>query len=126
MGYRSEVKAVFYTASREQYPALKLYMEANFPKQWELEAMESNHYYGYIFSAGDVKWYDGYPDVIAFNEFVAAYTELINGGAEGVELIPWAYEFVRIGEDSNDVECTTEGEDPAYVLSVSREIQLDI
>jgi len=121
MGYRSEVKAVFYTKNEEKWPVLKLYMEENFPKEWSLELIESSHYYGYVFSAGDIKWYESYPDVQAFDAFVDAYRNLIDSESS---TLSWTYEFIRIGEDSTDIETDSEG-DCSYLLTVSRQIETD-
>ena len=121
MGYRSQVKAVFYTEDKEKWPVLKLYVEENFPKEWSLERIESRHYYGYVFSAGDVKWYDSYPDVQAFDAFVDAYRNLIDSESS---TLSWAYEFIRIGEDTKDIETDSEG-NCSYLLTVSRQIETD-
>jgi len=121
MGYRSQVKAVFYTEDKEKWPVLKLYMEENFPKEWSLERIESSHYYGYVFSAGDIKWYESYPDVQAFDAFVDAYRNLIDSESS---TLSWAYEFIRIGEDTKDIETDSEG-NCSYLLTVSRQIETD-
>jgi hypothetical protein len=121
MGYRSQVKAVFYTKNEEKWPMLKLYVEENFPKEWSLERIESSHYYGYVFSAGDIKWYESYPDVQAFDAFVDAYRNLIDSESS---TLSWTYEFIRIGEDSTDIETDSEG-DCSYLLTVSRQIETD-
>jgi hypothetical protein len=122
MGYRSNVKAVFYTSDKEQWPALRLFVDENFPEEFKycLEVIGSSTYCGYVFSCEDVKWYDSYPDVIAYNKFVADYEELIDGEAG----LPWVYEFIRIGEDTDDIE-TTQAGNADYVICVSREIRCD-
>lgn len=122
MGYRSDVKAVFYTSDKEQWPALRLFVDENFPGELKgnLEIIGSSTYCGYVFSCEDVKWYDGYPDVQAYNKFVFDYTELVEGEAE----LPWVYEFIRVGEDADDVETTQAGE-PGYVIRVRRSIECD-
>ncbi len=121
MGYRSEIKAVFYTDDKEKWPVLKLYLDENFPNEWSLEPIESKHCYGYVFSAEDVKWYPSYTDVAAFNKFVDAYRDLISSGEDSP---PWVYEFVRIGEDTTDIETDSEG-NCSYLLTVSRSIETD-
>jgi hypothetical protein len=121
MGYRSEIKAVFYTDDKEKWPVLKLYLDENFPKEWGLEPIESKHCYGYVFSAEDVKWYPSFPDVAAFNKFVDAYRGLISSGEDS---FPWVYEFIRIGEDTTDIETDSEGS-CSYLLTVSRRIETD-
>ena len=81
MGYRSDVKAVFYTKDVNEWPALKLFVDENFPDDLKggLEVIRSSVYFGYVFSAESTKWYGGYPEVEAYNKFTEAYTELING-----------------------------------------------
>jgi hypothetical protein len=122
MGYRSDIKAVFYTEQEEKWPVLKLYLDENFPnEEWSLKPIKSKHCYGYVFSADDVKWYPNYTDVAAFNKFVDAYRNLISSGEDS---FPWVYEFVRIGEDTTDIELDSEG-NCSYLLSVSRSIETD-
>ena len=122
MGYRSDVKAVFYTSDKEQWPALRLFVDENFPEvlKGDLEVIGSTVYSGYVFSCNGVKWYDGYDDVKAFNKCVEAYTELIEGETE----LPWVYEFIRIGEDTDDIETENAG-NCDYVLQVRREIDCE-
>ena len=123
MGYRSEVTAAFYVhkINEDQWPALKLYVDENFPKELVecLREKKSDYHHGYIFSESDVKWYDSYPEVAAFQRFVSNFLEIADG--EGV---PWAYEFVRIGEDSNDIE-ETSSDSADYVLSVVRTTEIN-
>lgn len=121
MGYRSDIKAVFYTTATEQWPALRLFVDENFPEALKggLEIIGSSVYSGYVFSAESTKWYDQYPEVMAYNKFVGAYTELLEG--DGDVGLPWVYEFIRIGEDTDDIETANEG-GADYVLQVRREI----
>jgi hypothetical protein len=102
MGYRSDVKAVFY-ATPDKAAAVKLFVDENFPEELagNLRPIKNKYYVGYMFEDENVKWYDSYPEVVAFNAFVSNYLEL----AEQEE-IKWAYEFVRVGEDSDDIEIT--------------------
>lgn len=123
MGYRSAVHALFYTTKKEDLPVLKLYMDENYPKDLhDLEEISSNRIYGYEMVYEDVKWYESYDDVKAFNAFKAKYLALIDAQEEdGKE---WAFEFVRIGEDTEDVECESSMASLG-VLSVSRSIECD-
>jgi len=125
MGYRSNVKAVFYVhaSAKEEWPALRLFIDENFPKDLKdnLEVICSSRYSGYVFSMEDVKWYDSWDDVKAFNVFVDRYTELIEG--EGA-VLPWVYEFIRVGEDYEDIETTSAG-NTGYVIRVVRTIESD-
>jgi hypothetical protein len=45
------------------------------------------------FAIDDVKWYPSYPDVQAFERMLRE-----------VEELGYCYEFVRVGEDNNDIE----------------------
>jgi hypothetical protein len=121
MGYRSDVHALFYTTRKEDLPVLKLYMEENFPKDesfFELKGIESNAIYGYELVLEQVKWYESYDEVKAFDAFKTKYLDLIEEQETGKQ---WHFEFVRIGEELEDVE--QEQNDSAYVLSVSRTIE---
>ena len=137
MGYRSVVEAVFYTRDKEQAPLLKLYVDENFPKNEELREclkvlgasgkVEFHSHvgcYGYHFICGDVKWYESYTFVQEFNEFAHAFVAFAesNEGADAKQL-NWAYEFVRLGEEANDIE-EERSENADFILSVRREIEL--
>ena len=43
-----------------------------------------------------------------------------------VDIKGFNYEFMRIGEDDGDIERHTGGENAEYILSVTREIQVDL
>jgi len=55
------------------------------------------------FYDGDVKWYDGYEDVQGHNELLAFVEDEFNECA--------GYRFIRIGEDNEDIETRTGGND---------------
>ena len=69
----------------------------------------------------DVKWYDSYPDVIQFNEFIEAFVELAD---DDESKLTWAYEFVRFGEELNDIE-VTESDGANNVMSIHRYVDLN-
>jgi hypothetical protein len=112
--------AVFY-ATPDKAAALKLYMDENFPKELEeeLRLIKNGYYQGYMFHESDVKWYDSYSEVAAFQRFVSNYIELADQ-----EEIKWAYEFIRVGEDSNDIE-EVSSDYADYQLRVCRSIDSD-
>lgn len=126
MGYRSEVKAVFY-APQEKWAALKLYVDENFPtvgdliKDEDLKEFDTGLYCGYLFEQDDVKWYPNYAEVIAFTDFTRAFLELAEG--ENAEALQWSYEFVRLGENYDDIE-TVYSNNSDYLLGVRREIEV--
>jgi hypothetical protein len=120
MGYRSDVIAVFY-ATPDKAAAVKLFVDENFPEELagNLRPINNGRYAGYMFEDEHVKWYDNYPEVMAFNRFVSNFLEL----AEQEE-IQWAYEFVRIGEDSDDTE-ETYSDYADYQIRARRSIETD-
>ena len=122
MGYRSDVHALFYTTLKEDLPVLKLYMDENYPEDFlpDLTYIQGEHLWGYEMVCENVKWYEGYEDVKAFDEFQQKYRALIDEQEGGRK---WKFEFVRIGEDTDDIE--QQQEDSSYVLSVRRSIETD-
>jgi hypothetical protein len=123
MGYRSDVHALFYTMQKEDLPLLKLFMDENYPKNLhDLEEISSNRIYGYEMKYENVKWYSDYEDVKAFTAFRTKYLALLDAQEENGK--EWAFEFVRIGEDTEDVECE-QSMASLGVLSVSRSIECD-
>ena len=120
MGYRSSVTAVFYT-SKEKFPVMKLYVDEHFPEDLKgcLKVVGER---GYLFQDDQVKWYDSWPEVQAFQRFVSNFLEFADGGDDSTS---WAYEFVRIGENSDDLE-ETYSDGAEYVLSVIRDVEVCI
>lgn len=124
MGYRSDVAAVFYVNKVEHFPVLKLWLDENFPIK---EFDENIRWFdrGMVFECENVKWYDSSPDVQAFDAAQGKFIDLCN--AEVSEGTPtFNYEFIRVGEDYNDVEVEREGIDYEYLLEVVRNISIDI
>lgn len=130
MGYRSNVDVVFYTrdyepipeAERMPFAALKLWVDENYPvkeaeDEWGVTVTyEPNHSYIYI-SYLDVKWYPG-NHVHDVEAALAKFDETFEGA------INVAYEFVRIGEQSDDTE-ENRSECADYRLGVRREVYFD-
>ncbi len=121
MGYRSDVMATFYVKDAKHLPVLKLWIDENFPVsifhkdiRWFKEGM--------VLSCESVKWYDSYPDVRAFDAAVEKYLELVLHPEEGDDTPVFSFEYVRVGENYDDVETTYEGDACEYRLGVTREI----
>ena len=123
MGYRSDIKAVFYTTDKEAWPVLKLYVDENFPEdlKGDLRVIQGKYITGYLFEGQGWKWYDSYPDVQAYNRFASNFLELVDGGDDGPL---WCYEFARIGEDYEDLEINR-SDKATFVLNFSRSIEVD-
>jgi len=123
MGYRSEVTAIFYCHNQDNYPSMKLFVEENIGGTFkeDLTEEESNERKYIKFYLEDVKWYDSYSDVIQFNEFIEAFVELAD---DDESKLTWAYEFVRFGEELNDIE-VTESDGANNVMSIHRYVDLN-
>ena len=119
MGYRSDVKALIYPASGDtnllEYDKLKLLMNTTFKDVFD--SLVDNFYWNDThraleFTATSIKWYESFPEVALFPKFLADVQEL------GYE-----YEFIRIGEDTDDIEDDSTGDAHGF-LYVSRSIEV--
>ena len=123
MGYRSELTAIFYCHNQDDYPSMKLFVEENiggaFKEDLTEEELNDRKYIKFYLE--DVKWYDSYPDVIQFNEFIEAFVELAD---DAESKLTWAYEFVRFGEELNDIE-VTESDGANNVMRIHRYVDLN-
>jgi len=105
MGYRSNIRCLIYayqrdaedTASRaDNYEALKTIMNTTFKDvlvRWEECFTFRDKCQVVDFKCEDVKWYESYPDVAVFTQMLPLIEEL-----------EYCYEFVRVGEESDDIE----------------------
>lgn len=121
MGYRSDVAVVIYGDGRdpEKYALLKTLMNTTFKEAYtEFDGNAEWHDYKYVleFAMKSVKWYDGHGEVQKFMKMLE----------DIVDIKGFNYEFMRIGEDDGDIERHTGGENAEYILSVTREIQVDL
>ena len=118
MGYRSDVAALFYATEEKDFPVIKLWLDENFP----MDTFRSNIKWfdrGMSFYEDNVKWYDDYEEIKAFNAAVSKFIEMFcEDGHEGVQ---GAYEFMRVGEQYDDIESDCCG-DYDNLLEVRREI----
>ena len=148
MGYRSDITAVFYAQDRQENKhkernernraKLKLFVETNFPESLRgddgfggLSVFDTPTRLLYEFTNTNVKWYDSYPEVMAFERFFGQFGDLCekrvpDSPAEDVdtESVDWAAEFIRIGENTDDIEERSLGE-ADWLLRVSRTIETD-
>jgi hypothetical protein len=104
-----------------KYEQLKLLMATTFKDV-------TNEYFGICmewveadrvlkFRMGDVKWYPSYADVQKFEAMLEEF---------GGDIPGYCTEFVRIGEESDDVEQRQTGDNNEYYLQVRREIDCNI
>lgn len=127
MGYRSNLMVLIYPdvptvdGEQEKYDQLKVLMGTTF------KAVSDEFGDPYMtwqdkdrvlkFDLRDVKWYPSYPDVQAFEAMMSA----LDGDVEG-----YCTEFVRVGEESDDVEERYTGDNRQYYLHVRREIDCNV
>jgi hypothetical protein len=131
MGYRSDVTIVMYPNSRhrDKFAALKLFVDENLPDEFEVRG-EGNRRYLYCYIEG-VKWYDSYEEVDTYNKLFSEWDEMFADPDDpsvdkGFQADPiFDYEFLRIGEDYEDVEYHQSfGAD--HALNMSREVYIDL
>ena len=120
MGYRSDVAALFYAEAEKDMPVIKLWLDENFPMDTFSHAVRWFDR-GMAFYEDNVKWYDSYPEIQAFDEardkFIAMFCQGVEGAVKG------AFEFLRVGENYDDVESDYVGECD-YLLDLKREIKM--
>lgn len=74
------------------------------------------------FSAQDVKWYESYPDVMWHEALIELAAEWANDEDNHSEI---AYAFVRIGEETEDIEEKNGGDYDYSWVQVNRSIERD-
>jgi hypothetical protein len=122
MGYRSDVKIVFYltkgtidTPPTEDNPlvpfaALKFWFEETYPvkeakDEWCAE-IKYGDYEHILVTYTDVKWYDSYEHVKAVESVFEKFSDTFN--SDGLSHRA-QYEIVRIGEQDDDIERNCSG-----------------
>ena len=106
MGYRSDIKAAFYPEKDEDFPLIKLWVDEHIMRTqdfWPYRIAKRGGYRFILFEIDDVKWYDNYPEVAAFNNALVEFENLFGYG-EGTDAPRAFMEFIRLGEDPTDVE----------------------
>jgi len=118
MGYRSDVKIVFYltkgttdTPPTKDNPlvpfaALKFWFEETYPvreakDEWCAEIDYGEGLDHVLIHYTDVKWYPGYEHVMAVESVFEKFSEAFRSNERDHRA---QYEFVRIGENDDDIE----------------------
>ena len=126
MGYRSDVTIIAYPSidHRDKFAVLKLYIDENLPDQFEVIG-EGDRRYLHCNIEGR-KWYDSYEEVDAYNKAFSEWEEMFaDDGDPRHEESMFHYEFMRIGEEYEDVEYhSSYGAD--HALNMSREVYIDL
>jgi hypothetical protein len=128
MGYRSDVTMIMYPKRKEDFAMLKLFVAENLPDEFEAHESDSGFRYLHCYIDG-VKWYDSYEEVDTYSKLFSEWDELFadpNHDPTRSEHAPIChYEFLRIGEDYEDVEYhQSYGAD--HALNMSREVYIDL
>lgn len=120
MGYRSDIKLVFYTSNDSTIPfsAVKFWFDENFPKN-DFGDVEVGQNYVLV-SYEDVKWYSSYPEVEAVNQAIEQFCETFDANEDSNA----HYEMIRVGEELNDIERDASAYNH-YLLDVSRTIHFN-
>jgi hypothetical protein len=131
MGYRSDVTMIMYPSAdhRDKFAALKLYVDENLPDEFKVVG-EGDRRYLHCYIDG-VKWYDSYEEVDTYSKLFSEWDELFATPDDPSAKEGWQadtifqYEFMRIGEDYEDVEYhQSYGAD--HALNMSREVYIDL
>ena len=125
MGYRSDVTIIAYPSigNADKFALLKLYVNENLPNKFEVIG-EGDKRYLYCFIGG-VKWYPGYEEVDVYSRLFAEWDKLFIDGEDPHGESVFNYEFMRVGEEYEDVEYHSNyGAD--HALNLCREVYIDL
>lgn len=136
MGYRSDVTIVMYPRHEDDYPMLKLFVEENLPDEFEEHEVQRS-FADVVFSKGEstvfryllfqfdsVKWYEGYGDVDVYTCLFSEWESKFRHASGDNEPV-FHYEFMRIGEDMEDIvyDCSYNSD---HLLEVERRTYINI
>ena len=119
MGYRSQVLLAI---GKELTPFLLL-ATSRCKDAEELvfkdhDTFDKDYYEGWLFRWDDIKWYDSYEEIAVLEKFIAdaCNDEYEMGTRDGKKQYSSEFiKFVRLGEDTNDVEMLGDGFWDIYV-----------
>jgi len=124
MGYRSDVTIVMYPKRKEDFAALKLYVDENLPDQFEVHERDEGDKY-LLLEIDSVKWYEGYEEVDAYTCAFSKWDTMFRDEAEPDDEPLFHYEFVRIGEDYEDI-VYDRSVDSDMILNIERRAYVSI
>ncbi|CAB4121851.1 hypothetical protein UFOVP26_36 [uncultured Caudovirales phage] len=126
MGYRSEVSIVVYGKpdafqrhfdnffAKDVIEDEKLDLSWIIPKTKVVVSEDESIKY-FSFNIDHIKWYSAYPEIIHLEKF---YMTAKEAGLNA--------EFVRVGEEFDDVEVWQDGDDLDWLLSVERKVHNEL
>ena len=127
MGYRSDVTIVMYPKRKEDFALLKLYADETFPDKFEVHE-DNNRIEGFqylLLEIDSIKWYEGYEGVDVYTRAFSEWDTLFRDEAEPDDAPLFHYEFVRIGEDYEDI-VYDRSLDSDMILGVDRNAYVNI
>ena len=132
MGYRSDVAYTIRfvddhdTNNEQSFYTFLLEAKANPKCQIALSEVEIDHKKQmFFFTANDVKWYDNYPDVMSHMALVHLAEDWSCQVSEGKLHCKIGVAFVRVGEESNDIEERFSGDYGYHWVQISRQVITD-
>jgi len=132
MGYRSDVAYTIRfvddhdTNNEQSFYTFLLEAKANPNCQIALAEVKINHKEkAFYFTANDVKWYDNYPEVMSHMALVGLAEDWVSQMNEGKLNCKLGVSFLRVGENSDDIEDQSNGYYEWNWLHVSRQIITD-
>ena len=132
MGYRSDVAYTIRfvhdhdTNNEQSFYTFLLEAKANPKCQIALSEVEIDHKkQAFYFSARDVKWYDSYPDVDSHMALVKQAEEWAEQVRQQTLHCKIGVAFVRVGEESNDIEERFNGDYGYHWIQISRQVITD-
>ena len=124
MGYRSDVTIVMYPKRKEDFALLKLYADETFPDTFEVHERDEGDKY-LLLEIDSVKWYEGYEEVDVYTRAFSEWDTLFRDEAEPDDEPLFHYEFVRFGEDYEDIVKDCSGYCD-HILGVERRAYISI
>lgn len=134
MGYRSDVAIAYVFQHKEQvdevlaiYQMHPFVQKHDLAKEWQVH--EWGGRWGLTYTASYVKWYDSYEDVQGFEHMFDVVQQFV----EERDVFLYAYRKIRIGEEDQDIEHSSDSNDPDGELTdelydrmkLRREIETD-
>jgi hypothetical protein len=127
MGYLSDVTIVMYPKRKEDFAALKLYVDENLPDEFEVHE-DDNHTKGFkylLLELDSIKWYEGYEDIDVYTCTFSEWDTLFRDEYEPESGTLFHYEFVRFGEDYEDI-VYDRSVDSGMILNIERRAYVSI
>ncbi len=125
MGYRSDVTIIMYPSigNADKFALLKLYVDENLPDKFEVIGEGDKRYLHFFI--GGVKWYPGYEEVDVYTRAFSKWDTMFEDEYEPEQGSIFHYEFVRFGEDYEDI-VYDRSVDSDMILNIERRAYVSI